>query len=156
MGPTAKASRLRPARPAGCNETRAIEPTGIGGAGLAEPAFQHVLAVEMRAFAIGGRGRMHDRRGARLVHAVQVRHRRIERKERIERQRRGLAVEREAPVAAQRHPVRIADRGDRGQAIERAAQHDHQQARIAALGARDLRQIGPGEQRAGGEQQLAA
>ena len=135
---------------------RAVEPAGIGRARLAEAAFEHVLSVEMRALAIGRRGRMHDRRRAGLVEPVQVRHRRIEREEGIERQRRRLAVEPERLVAAQPGPVGIADRRDRREPIERAAQHDHQQARIAALRARDFRQIGPGEQRAGGEQQLAA
>ena len=44
---------------------------------------------------------MHDGGGARLVEPMQVRHRRIEREEGIERQRRRRAVERERLVAAQ-------------------------------------------------------
>ena len=105
MGPTAKASRPPPARPAGCSESeRAIEPAGVARAGLAEAAFQHVLAVEVGALAVGRRGRMHDGGRAGLVEAMQVRHRRIEREEGIERQRRRLAVERERLVAAQARP----------------------------------------------------
>jgi hypothetical protein len=87
---------------------------------------------------------------------MQVGHRRVEREEGIERQRRRIAAERERVVAAQRDPVRIANRRDRRKPIERAAQHDDQQARIAAFRARQLRQIGPGEQRAGSDEQLAA
>ena len=66
------------------------------------------------------------------------------------------AVEGQRLVAAQLDPVRIADRRDRGEAVERAAQHDDEQARIAAFGERELGRVGPGEQRAGCEQQLAA
>ena len=124
-------------------DERAVEPAGVGRAGLGEPAFEHVLAVEMRALAIGRRRRMHDRRLPGLVQAMQVRHRGIEREESIERQRRRLAVERQRLVAAQRDPVRIADRRHRREPVERAAQHDHQHARVAAFGTRELRQIAP-------------
>ena len=127
-------ARARSARPAGCSAASARLSQPVSTApGLREAAFQHVLAVEMRALAVGRRRRMHDGRRAGLVEPVQVRHRRIEREEGIERQRRRLAVERERLVAAQPHPVRIADRRDRRKPVERAAQHDHQQARIAAL-----------------------
>ena len=138
-GPTAKISppfgltcrsRLKRAE-------RAVEPAGVDRAGLAEAAFEHVLAVEMRALAIGRGGRVHDRRLLRLIETMQVRHRRIEREERIERQRRRLAVEHERLVAAQLHPIRIADRRHRRQPVERAAQHDREKARIAAFGARE-------------------
>src|SRR5205823_6640660 len=81
---------------------------------------------------------------------------RIEREESVERQRGRLAVERERLVAAQRDPVRIAHRRHRREPIERAAQYDDEQAWIAAFRARQFRQIGPGEQRAGGEEQFAA
>ena len=87
---------------------------------------------------------------------MQVGHRRVEREEGVERQRRRLAAERERVVTAQRDPVRVAHRRDRREAIERAAQHDDEEARIAAFRARQLRQIGPGEQRAGRDEQLAA
>ena len=71
---------------------RTIEPAGIDGSGLGQPAFQHVLPVEMRALPIGCRHRMHDGGLAGLVEAMHVRHRGIEREESIERQRRGLAT----------------------------------------------------------------
>ena len=70
-----------------------------------------------------------------LIEPMQVRHRRIEREETVERQRRRLAVERERVVAAQPDPVGIADRRDGGEPVERAAQDDRQEARVAALGA---------------------
>ena len=99
---------------------------------------------------------MHDRGLAGLVQPMQVRHRGIEREERIERQRRRLAVEHERLVAAQLHPVGIADRRDRREPVERAAQHDGEHARIAPFGARELRQERPGEQHAGSAEQFAA
>src|SRR5262249_59489919 len=43
-----------------------------------------------------------------------------------------------------------------GKAVERAAQHDGEEARIATFRARDLGHEGPGEQRARAKQQLAA
>ena len=67
--------RLEPAE-------RAVEPAGVGAARIGQPAFQHVLPVEMRALAIGRRGRVHDRGLPGLVQPVQVRHRGIEREER--------------------------------------------------------------------------
>ena len=87
---------------------------------------------------------------------MQVRHRGIEREEGIERQRRRLAVEHQRLVAAQLHPVGIADRRDRREAVERAAQDDGEHARIAPFGARELRQERPGEQHAGSGEQFAA
>src|SRR5262249_5819790 len=98
----------------------------------------------------------HDRRLPRRVKAMQVRHRWIERKEIVERQRRRLAVGSERLVAAQRDPVGIADRRHHGEAVERAAQYHDEHARIAAFGAGELRQMRPGEQHARAEQQLAA
>ena len=88
---------------------------------------------------------MHDGGFARLIEAMHVRHRRIEREESIERERRRLAVGPQRIVAAQLDPIRIADRRDGGEPVERAAQHDGQEARVAALRARDPRQVGPGE-----------
>ena len=67
---------------------RPVEPAGGGVAGAGETAFQYVLAVEMRAVAIAGRGGMHHRRLARLEQAREHRHRRVEREETVERQRR--------------------------------------------------------------------
>ena len=60
-GPTAKA--LPPfGDPAFGREPaeRTIEPAGIGRARLVDTAFEHVLAVEMRALAIGRRSRVDD------------------------------------------------------------------------------------------------
>ena len=85
---------------------------------------------------------------------MQVRHRRIEREHGVEREPRRLARKRERLVAAQRDPIRVADRRDRRKPVERTAQHDHQQARIAAFGERNPRQMRPRKQRAGREQQL--
>ena len=113
-----------PARPSGCSaaSARLSQPVSLG-AGLAEAAFQHVLAVEMRALAIGRRRRMHDRGRAGLVEPMQVRHRRVEREEGVERQRRRLAVERERLVAAQRRssPDRRPARPPRARRARRAA-----------------------------------
>ena len=160
MGPTAKVRRpfwLVRTRSSGSSaRQRAVEPAGVGTAGPRKAAFQHVLAVEMRALAIGRRHRMHHDGLAGLVEPVQVRHRRVEGEEAVERQPRLGAVELEGVVAAQLDPVGIADRGDGGEPVERAAQHDGEEARIAALGARDFRHERPGEQRTGAEQQLAA
>ena len=135
---------------------RAIEPAALGQARARQPAFQHVLAVEMRALAIGRRCRMHDGRLARLIEPVQVRHCWIEREEAVEPQCRIGAFERERVVAAQPQPVRVANRGDSGETVERAAQYHDQQSWIAAFGERDTRQIGPSEQNPRGEQQFAA
>ena len=82
---------------------------------------------------------MHDRCLARLIEAVQVRHRRVQREEAVERQRRGLAVHSQRLVAAQLDPVGVADRCDDGKPVERAAQDDRQKARVATLGARPAR-----------------
>jgi hypothetical protein len=135
---------------------RPVEPARVGRARLAEPAFQHVLAVEVRALAVGRRRRMHDRGLAGLVEPVQLRHRRIESEEFVEPQGRVRALRQQRLVSAQPHPVGIADRRHRGEAVERAAQHDGQESRVAAFRTCDPGQIGPGEQRARGEQQFAA
>src|SRR5260370_1154740 len=140
----------------GQRHQRAIEPAGINGAGPRDAAFEHVLAVEMRALAIGRRGGVNDRCLLRLVKPMQVRHRGIEREERIERQRRCLAVEHQRAIAAQADPVGVADRRHRAEAIERAPEHDDEQARIAALGACALGHLRPRKQRAGADQRLAA
>ncbi len=101
---------------------RTVEPAGIGGARLREPAFEHILPVEMRALAIGCRDRVHDRRLPRLIEAVQVRHRRVQREKAVERHRRGLAVGGQRLFAAQLGPIGIADRRDDRKPIEPAAQ----------------------------------
>ena len=121
-----------------------------------EPALQNVLAIEMRALAIGRRRGVHDRCLLRLVEPVQIGHRRIEREEAVERQRRRLAVEDQGAIAAQADPVGIADRRHCAQAIKCAAEHDHEQAGIAAFGPRQSRHLAPGKQGAGAEQRFAA
>ncbi len=135
---------------------RAIEPAAVAGAGFRQPAFQQILAVEMRAFAIGRRRGVYDDRLLRREHAMQIAHRRMEREEAVELERGHPAIEGKRIVAAQRDPVRIADRGDRRQPVERAAQDDREKARIAPLGMGKLGPICPGEQRAGGKQHFAA
>jgi hypothetical protein len=82
---------------------------------------------------------MDDARVPGAIKPMQVRHRRVEGKEAVERQGRGLAVEPKHFVAAQRHIVWVADRCDRGEAVERAAQHDHEESRVAAFRPRGLR-----------------
>ena len=99
---------------------------------------------------------MHDHGLPRLIEPVQVRHRGIEREERVERQRRRLAVKQQRLVAAQLHPVGIADRGDGGEPVERAAQDDGEHARVAPFGARELRQERPGKQHAGSDEEFAS
>src|SRR5499427_1824616 len=134
---------------------RSVKPAGIDGAGPRKSAFQHVLSVEMRALPIWRGRRMHDGGVTLLIEAVHVWHGGIERKEAIERQPRLLALERECVVAAQLHPIGIADRRYRGKPVEGAAQHDGEKPRIAAFRAREPRYERPGEQHARAEQQLA-
>ena len=76
---------------------------------------------------------MHYRRLARLIKAMEVGHRRVQREEAVEWQCQGLPVQCQGLVAAQLDPVGIADRCDYGQPVERAAENDRQEARIAAL-----------------------
>ena len=140
----------------GERQQRAVEPAGIDGAGPGKSALQHVLAVEVRALAIGRRGGVHDGRVLRLEETMQVRHRWIEREEGIERQRRRLTVEQQRAIPAQGDPVGIADRGHGTQPVERAPQHDDEHARIATFGAGELRHLRPGKQGAGADQRLAA
>jgi len=64
---------------------------------------------------------MKDNRFVRLEHALQVRHCGIKREKVVELERRHLSVERERLIAAQRYPIRIADRRDGRETVERAA-----------------------------------
>jgi hypothetical protein len=73
---------------------------------------------------------------AGLVEPMQVRHCWIAREETVERQGWRCAIELEGVVAAQLHPIGIADRRHGGKPVERAAQHDGEEARIAAFRAR--------------------
>src|SRR5262249_8442446 len=88
--------------------------------------------------------------------AVQIWHRWIEREEIVELECRCLAVERQRIVAAQRNPIRISNRSHCREPVERTAQHDRKKARVAPFGARELRQIRPGEGGDGGEHKSRA
>ncbi len=157
-GPTAKASRPRGFAGLARLEPgqRTVEPAAVDGAGLGQAAFQHVLPVKVGAVPIRRRDGVHQGGFPGLVETVDVRHGGIERKEAVERQRRRLAVEPQRIVAAQLDPIGIADRGDGGEPVERAAQHDGQETRVTALRPRRPRHERPGEQHARAEQQLAA
>jgi hypothetical protein len=61
-----------------------VEPPGVGRARLFGTALEHVLAVEMRALAIGRGSGVDDNRLVRFEHTVQIRHRWIEREEIVE------------------------------------------------------------------------
>jgi hypothetical protein len=78
----------------------------------------------MRALAIGRSDGMNDDGLFRFKHAVQIWHRRIERKELIKLERREFAIERERVVAAQREPIGIADRRYGCEPIQRPAEYD--------------------------------
>ena len=94
-GPAAPSDR-RVHPPRATTSARLSQPLSVG-AWLGEPALEHVLAVEMRALAIGRRRRVHDGCLLRLVEPVKVRHRRIEREERVERQCRRSCRRARAP-----------------------------------------------------------
>jgi hypothetical protein len=81
----------------------------------------------------------------------------VQGKEAVERDGRVLARKRQSDLAVQPLVVGVADRSDGGQAIEGAAQHDHDQARIARAGsARQPRQLRPSEHgRAAGEKRAS-
>ena len=112
---------------------RTVKPAGIGRARADEPALQYILPVEVRSFAIRRRDRVDDCCLSSFVEAVQVRHGRIECKERVERQRRGCSVDRKRVVAAQALPIRVAHGGNSGKTIKCSAKHDHQKPRIPRL-----------------------
>jgi hypothetical protein len=81
----------------------------------------------------------------------------VEAEERVQRQRGMLAVPAQRQFAMQRGIVGIADRRDCRQAVERAAQDDHDEARVARVGGAGERgNGGGGEQRAAGAEQRAA
>jgi hypothetical protein len=111
----------------------AIEPAAVADRGLGEAAFEQILAVEMRTFAIGRGASVDDDRLLGLEQPMQVGHCRVERKEIAELERRRLAVQRQGLVAAKFGPIRIADGRHRRQSIKRAAQDDREETRIAAF-----------------------
>jgi hypothetical protein len=98
---------------------------------------------------------MNDRCMLGLIQPMKVRHCRIERKQRVERQSGSLAVEHKRPVAPQAHPIGVSNRSHHGEPVEGTAQHDDQNAGIAAFGARQFGRVGPGKKRAGAEQHVA-
>src|SRR5262249_37062667 len=63
---------------------QAVEPPGADRAWLFNPALEHVLAIEVRALAIGRGSGVDDNRLVRCEHTVQIRHRWIEREEIVE------------------------------------------------------------------------
>ena len=100
---------------------------------------------------------MDDQRLLGVVEPREIHHRGIEAEEVAELQRRVVAVPLQRELAVQIGVVGIADRRDGGKAVERAAQHDDDEARIArARGARPARDRGGSEGGAGHAEQSAA
>ena len=136
---------------------RAVEPAGLHPARPGKTAFEHVLPVEMRTVAVRRRHRVNHRRLLLAIHPRKFRHRRMQRKEIVERQRRVRPARRQRDRTMQAGIVRIANRRDGGEPIQRAAQDDDHQPRIAAVGgAREFRQIGPRRKGGAAEQQRAS
>ncbi len=122
----------------------AVEPAGIGAARALVAAFQQILTIEMRALAVGGRGRMDDRGLLLPVEPRKGLHRRMKREEAVERQRGEAALRGDRNLAAKVAVGGIGNRWDRRQAIERAAQDHHQEPRVArASGAGGAVEMGP-------------
>ena len=94
----------------------------------------------MRAVAVVGGDGVGDQRALLLIEAGENGHRRIEREKAVERKTGVLANRRQRQRAMQQRVIGIANRRDRRQTIERAAQNDHHDARIARAGGAD----GPG------------
>src|SRR5271165_6384837 len=88
----------------------------------------------MGPVAVSRRHGMHDRRLLPVVEALEGGKRGMEGKEAVERQRGALARSGEGEIAVQVGIVRIADRRDRRQPVERAAQDDDDEARVARRG----------------------
>src|SRR5260370_8286295 len=113
--------------------------------------FEHVLPVEMRAVPIRGGARMYDGGLSSSKQPREIRHRRMQREEAIERQRRIGALDVEGDALAQRLVTRVPHWRHGGQSVESATQDDGDEARVTPLrGVREFRQEGPGEQGAGG------
>jgi hypothetical protein len=99
---------------------------------------------------------VNDRGAFVFVHPREFRHRRMQREERIEHDRGARPIRSQRNRAMQAGVIGIAHRRHGGEAIQRAAQDDDDQPRIAAVrGAREFRQIGPGGERGAAEQQCA-
>jgi hypothetical protein len=76
-----------------------------------------------------------------------------QREERVQHHRRVRAVGGQRNRTMQAGIIGVADRGDGGQPVERAAQDHHDQPRVAAVGgAGEFRQIRPGGERGAAEQ----
>jgi hypothetical protein len=98
----------------------------------------------MRTVAVRRRHRVNYGRLLLAIHPRKFRHRRMQRKEIVERQRRVRPGRRQCDRTVQAGIVGIANRRDGGEPIQRAAQNDDHQPRIAAVGGtREFRQIGP-------------
>ena len=111
----------------------------------------------MRALAIVRRRGVQHQRLLGAVEPAEILHRWVQREEAVERQRGVRAVERQGEFAVQLDVFGIADRPDRREAVERAAQDDDDEAGIAgARRARGARQVRRGEHRAGGAEEAAA
>ena len=91
---------------------------------------EHVLAIEMRAFAVGRRHGVQHGQFLRGVTRVEELECRVQAEGGIERQGRVIAGFRECDLATQRGVSRIADRRHRRQSIERTAQQYEDEARI--------------------------
>ena len=134
---------------AGCKgKQRAIEPAAVGRARRDDPALQNVLTIEVRALAIGRRCRVHDDGVLCPVEPVQIWHCGIERKKGIERQRWRPSIQHERLIPAQADPVGIANRCNSTKSVESPAKNNYEHARITALRARKLGDLGPGKQSA--------
>ena len=97
-----------------------VEPAAAGKPRCGIAAFEDILAVEMRAVAIRACDRVNDGRLLLIIEPLNDRHGRIKREERIEREGRMIAGERERQRAMQRLVIRIANRRDGRQPVERA------------------------------------
>jgi hypothetical protein len=81
----------------------------------------------------------------------------MQREERIQHGRGVRSAGCQCDRTVQAGIIGVADRRHGGETVEPAAQDDHDQARIAAVGgAREFRQIRPGGERGAAEQQRAA
>ncbi len=135
----------------------AVEPARRGMAQPRKTALQHVLPVEMRAFAIARGSGMHHQRLTSLEQPGKGRHGRMESEESIQGQGRMRPVERQGDIAMQCVIVGVTDRRHGREPVQRATQHEHDQARIPCPGrSGKTRQIGPSEQGTAGQQDSAA
>ena len=144
--PDADAAHHALGRAGQCGE-RAVEPAAVRAARAGIAAFQHVLAVEMRAVAIAGGDRVDDGRLFRVIEALEGGERRVKAEPALERQRGAIARGGEREIAVQRRIVGIADRRDRRESVHRPAQDDDDEARVARAG----RARGHGQEAEAGE-----